>query len=196
MRRPRSAFVPLSALAALAGALALPGSAAAERWVMDRDRAAVTFSLEHAGFALVEGRFRSFDAEIDFDPAAGTASSVSFTIEAASIDTEWETRDDFIRGADMLDVKGHPRITFVSQGVEMLSETRAAITGLVTIKGVTREETFDVVLNRMEGAEAGTVADFTVTGRIDRSDYGVSAFAPAVATMMALRVDIAASPAR
>ncbi|MEE3101016.1 MAG: hypothetical protein VX463_14745, partial [Pseudomonadota bacterium] len=71
MRRPRSAFVPLSALAALAGALALPGSAAAERWVMDRDR--------------------------------------------------------------------------------------AAITGLVTITGVSREETIDVVLNRMDGSEAGTV---------------------------------------
>ncbi|SFI50407.1 YceI family protein [Albimonas pacifica] len=198
MRSIRS-FLSAAALASPA-VLASDLPAAAEPWIMDREKTAVTFSLEHIGFSLVEGRFRDFDAAIDFDPVAQTASSVSFSIAAKSIDTDWGARDDFIRGDDMLDVEAHPRITFVSSDVRMLSDTEATVTGLVTIKGVSREETFDVVLNGMSPSTEDpgvTLAAFTVTGEVDRSDYGVSAFAPAVATTMALRVDIAArSPGR
>ena len=191
--RIRPAAFALAALTPLAADL----PAAAEPWQLDRERAAVSFSLAHAGFAMVEGRFNAFDAAIDFDPSSGAAASVSFSIEAASIDTGWETRDDFIRGGALLDVDDYPSITFVSHTIETLSDQRALVTGLVTIKGVSREETFDVTLNSLApSAEAGgaLVADVTVQGQIDRTDYGVSAFAPAVASTMALRVDLAASP--
>ena len=198
MRSIRSALS--AAVLALPAVMASDLPAAAQPWIMDREKTSVTFSLEHVGFALVEGRFGDFDAAIEFDPTAQAASSVSFTIAAKSIDTDWSARDAFIRGDAMLDVEAHPRITFVSSDVRMLSDTTATVTGLVTIKGVSREETFDVVLNGMRPSaeEPGvTLADFTVTGEVDRSDYGVSAFAPAVATTMALRVDIAArSPER
>ncbi len=193
MRSIRSA---LSAAAlAFPAILASDLPAAAEPWIMDREKTAVTFSLEHVGFALVEGRFDEFDAAIDFDPATQSAASVSFTIAARSIDTDWSARDAFIRGDEMLDVEAYPQITFVSSELRMISQTRAAVTGLVTLKGVSREETFDVVLNEMgPSAEDPDVTrvDVTVTGEVDRSDYGVSAFAPAVATTLALRVDIAA----
>ena len=198
MRSIRS--VLSAAVIACPAVLASDLPAAAETWIMDREKTAVTFTLEHVGFSLVEGRFKDFEAAIDFDPVAQTTSSVSFTIAARSIDTDWGARDDFIRGDDMLDVEAFPQITFVSSGVQVVSDTRATVTGDVTIKGVTRQETFDVVLKGLipsaDDPEV-TLADFTVTGEVDRSDYGVSAFAPAVATTMALRVDLSArSPGR
>ncbi len=196
MRLFRTAGRALAPLAA-AASLATPSAALAEPWRMIPDQAAVTFSLDHAGFSLIEGRFHDFDALIDFDPEAEQSSSVSFTIRAASIDTDWELRDDFIRSDDMLDVEAFPLITFVSSGVRMISDTQAVVSGHVTIKGVTREESFDVALTGMGAAAEGgdAVAGFAVTGRIDRADYGVSAFAPAVANTMALRVELAATPA-
>lgn len=180
-----------AAPAALAPALA--GPAAAEPWEMRRDDASVTFSLRHEGHDTVEGRFARFDAEIDFDPEAEATSSVSFTIDAASIDTDWATRDAFIRSPALLDVEEYPRITFISRAVRMISDAEAAVIGLVTMKGVTRQEVFDVAMTRAPGGADGA-ASFVVTGEIDRSEYGIGAFAPAVATKMALRVDLTAVP--
>lgn len=200
MRRARFAAPrPVLFAALVAAPLAADLPAQAAPWVMDRTETSVTFSLAHVGFAMVEGRFDDFDARIDYDPQSQKASSVAFTIKAASVDTDWSARDDFIRGDDMLDVAKFPTITFVSSEVTMLSDTRATVTGLVTIKGVSRVESFDVKLSGMGPSAANpnsTVADFVVTGEIQRSDYGVGGFAPAVSDTMALRVELAASPAR
>lgn len=186
----------LPAAAIVASLAAVP--AAAQSWVMDKSHAQVTFSVEHLGFSMVHGWFREFDAEIDFDPEDIASASVDFVIQAASVDTMWEKRDDHIRGADFLDVENHPEITFVSREVELIAEDTAEITGDVTIRGVTNEETFTVRLNRIGPSpfnQDQTIAGFTVTGELDRTDYGVSYAAPAVGTVMPIRIDLEASPA-
>jgi polyisoprenoid-binding protein YceI len=110
----------------------------------------------------------------------------------------WDKRDEHIRGADFLDVENHPEIIFESTAIELVSEDMAEVTGDVTIKGVTNEETFTVKLNRLGPSpfnEEQTIAGFTITGEIDRTDYGVSYAAPAVGVVMPIRIDMEASPA-
>ncbi|SFI50330.1 YceI family protein [Albimonas pacifica] len=195
MRLPL-AFAPAFGLAA--GLLAaLP--AAAEPYAMDRSHAAVIFSVDHVGFSVIHGRFNDFSADIDYDPENLAGSSVSFTLQAGSIDTGWDARDQHIKSGDMLDVENHPEITFVSKSVEVISDTQAKVTGEVTIKGVTNEETFDVTLNKTGPSPLDpdvTVVGFTIEGELDRTAYGVDYFAPAVAATMPVRIDLEASPAK
>ena len=77
----------VTATAALGLVLAAPAPATAEPYVLDKSHAVITFTADHLGFSTVHGIFREFDADISFDPDAVEETEVSFTIQAASIDT-------------------------------------------------------------------------------------------------------------
>ena len=196
MRLARQPLFAAALAAPLFAAAALP--AAAEPYAIDPSHTSVTFSVDHLGFSVVHGRFSEFEAEIDFDPDAIEAASVAFTIKAATVDTGWGPRDEHVRGADFLDVEAYSDITFVSKSVKLISAERAEVTGDVTIKDVTNEEVFEVVLNKMGPSPFNpdqTIAGFTVTGTIDRTDYGIGYGAPAIGVEMPIRIDLEASPA-
>jgi len=184
---------------ALVVALLVGGPAVrAEPWKLDKSHAHVTFEVGHLGFSTVHGQFREFDARIDFDPDNIEAATVEFTIQAASVDTLWEARDDHIRGKDFLHVEQHPEITFVSTSVEPTGAESAEITGNLTIRGVTREITLEAALNKIGPSpfdQSQTIAGFTVTGQIDRTLFGVNYAAPAVGAIMPIRIDLEMSPA-
>lgn len=185
----------LAPAAAVGLLLALP--AAAEPYVLDKSHAHVTFSVSHLGFTDTQGVFREFDAEIDFDPEAMEQASVSFVIQAASVDTFWGPRDDHIRSGDFLNVAEHPEITFTSREVRPTSDVTAEVVGDVTLRGVTREEVFEVTLNRIGPSPFNadlTIAGFTVTGTLDRRDYGISYGAPAIGAEIPIRLELEASP--
>lgn len=187
----------LAPLAASLALLAAP-TLAAEPWTLDKSHAHVAFSADHLGFSMVQGQFREFDAEIMFDPENIEASSVSFTINAASVDTFWPERDQHIRSADFLNVEAHPTITFVSTAIEQTGENTATITGDLTIVGETREVTFEAVLNRIAPSPFQpdkTIAGFTVTGEIVRADFGVTYGGDAFAARVPVRIDLEISPA-
>lgn len=185
----------LAAAFAIASLTAAPVVAAP--WAIDKSHAHVNFSVDHLGFSVTQGQFRSFDAEIDFDPDNMETASVSFTIDAASIDTGWEKRDAHIKSADFLDVDNHAAITFVSKSVRLTGDNVAEVTGDVTIKGVTHEETFTATLRRLAPSPFNpdlTVAGFVVEGELDRTKYGIAYGAPAIGTIMPVRIDLEISP--
>lgn len=187
-------FAPVAVLGLL-----LAGPAAAEPFALDKSHAHVTFSVSHLGFSDTQGAFREFDAEIDFDPDDLAAASVAFTIQAASVDTFWGPRDEHIRSGDFLDVANHPEITFVSREVRPTSDTTAEVVGDVTLRGVTREEVFEVTLNRIGPSPFNadvTIAGFSVTGTLDRRDYGITFGAPAIGAEIPIRLELEASPRR
>ncbi len=189
----------LAALAfAAAGLAAAALPAAAEPYKLDKSHAAVTFTVGHLGFSTTHGFFRNFDAEIDFNPDAMETSSVSFTIDAASIDTLWEARDKHVKSKDFLDVAAHPTITFVSKKVVLTSAETATVTGDLTLIGQTHEETFDVPLNKFGPSPFNPdlkVAGFSVTGQVDRTKYGMGYGAPAIGATIAQQIDLEMSPA-
>ena len=187
-----------SLLSAAAFGLLIGSPAAAEPYVLDKSHAVISFSVNHLGFSDVKGVFREFDAEIDFDPEAVEESSVRFVIDAASVDTFWPERDDHIRGEDFLHVSEHPEIVFESTSIEPTGDETAEITGEMTIRGVTKEVTFDASLNKMGPPpfdSSKTIAGFTVTGEIDRTEFGVDYAAPAVGVIIPVTVQLEMSPA-
>ena len=190
----RRSILPLAA----ALALGLAGPAAAEPYVLDKSHAHVMFSVDHLGFSNVHGQFREFDAEIDFDPDAVEDASVRFVIEAASVDTLWQKRDDHIRGADFFDVENHPQIVFESTSVRKTGDETAEVTGNLTLRGVTREVTLEARLNKIGPSPfdaSRMIAGFTVSGEIDRTEFGITYAAPAVGAIIPIEVQLETSPA-
>ncbi len=188
----------LAAATTLAAAATLAAPAFAEPYVLDKSHAHVKFSVDHLGFSLTHGQFREFDAEIDFDPENVEAAQVRFVIQAASVDTFWEARDQHIRGKDFFDVANHPEIVFESTKIVKTGEDTADITGDLTLRGETREITLDATLNKIGPSPfdpTKTVAGFAVTGEIDRTEFGITYAAPAVGVIIPVEIHLEMSPA-
>lgn len=148
-------------------------------WTLDKAHSTVEFSIRHMMISRVKGTFNEFSADIKADPEDLTTAEVSFSIDVASIDTGNEDRDNHLRSADFFDVEKYPTLTFKSTNFEKQGK-QYAVTGEVTLHDVTKTETFTVITggvvkDPMSGAEK---AGFSVEGKINRSDYGLTWNAP------------------
>ena len=125
----------------MTAAILIP-SYTAGTWDIDPVHSEVSFSVRHMMVSKVRGRFGSFSGEIVTGEDI-TRSSVSATIDATSIDTNNEQRDNHIRSADFFDVENHPTWTFTSNGVRV-DDGDLLVDGELTIKGVTRPVTLSL----------------------------------------------------
>jgi polyisoprenoid-binding protein YceI len=167
----------LRALSALATALLLTLSATAqETWQLDPPHSSAQFSVRHLGVSTVRGAFTKVSGTVKYDTSDVTKSSIQATIDATSVDTRVDMRDNDLRSPNYLDVKKYPTITFQSKKVEALGAGKLKVTGDLTIHGVTKEVVLDVDGpsapikdpwgNQRMGASATT--------KINRMDFGVA----------------------
>jgi len=142
---------------------------------LDPAHTRIGFVARHAMVTKVRGSFNEFEGSAVVDATDFARSSAQLTIQAASIDTRNNQRDEHLRGNDFLAMAEYPQITFVSTGVEPTSTTSLDVTGDLTIKGVTNSVTvpFD-----FEGAATDPFGNLRVGFEgsvvINRKDYGVS----------------------
>lgn len=161
-------------LLSLVVAAALSAPAGAETvWVVDPNHSEAAFRIRHL-VSNVSGRFNEFEGRIQVDEENPADSSVSFTIDAASIDTGNERRDGHLRSEDFFDVENHPEITFESTRVEPKGDGLYHVTGDLTMRGVTKQVTLPVRhLGTMTGMGGRDVAGFEVETTLDRKDFGI-----------------------
>lgn len=143
-------------------------------WTLDPVHSSVTFSVRHMMVATVRGTMAIRDLDLELDPDNHAASSVRATLDAASISTGQQMRDNHLRSADFLEVDRYPTIEFASTRVEPDGDGYA-IHGDLTIRGVTRPvvlavESAGVVTNTKGGLTAG----FSANTRINREDFGLT----------------------
>jgi polyisoprenoid-binding protein YceI len=166
---------------------------AAAEWTIDPAHTQILFSVDHLGFTQVRGVFRDYDGTVAFDPENLEATEVSLAIDAASVDTLWEARDEHIRSADFLDAANHPEITFVSTGVAATGDNAAEITGDLTIRGETRPVTLAATLNNLGPNPFNPeqeIAGFTLTGEVDRTEFGIDFGAPAIGAVLPVEITV------
>ena len=125
--------------------------------------------------STVRGTFDSFSGTVEFDPETPAATSVNVSIDAASINTREEKRDEHLRSGDFLDVANFPAITFVSKRVEPAGADSGKLIGDLTIHGVTREVVLDVDYHGQAKSPWGTTsAGFSASTKIKRDDFGLT----------------------
>jgi polyisoprenoid-binding protein YceI len=143
-------------------------------WKIDPTHSDVEFAVKHLMITTVKGRFSDVEGEIVIVPGNPSASTVSATIKAASIDTRAGQRDDHLRSADFLHAESFPEITFRSTRITGDGSAFKVI-GDLTIRGTTREVTLDAT---NEGSTkdpwGGERIAFTAKTKIDRRDYGLT----------------------
>ena len=122
-------------MTALFAAAALP--VAANEFTIDSVHSSVGFEVEHMVVSTVRGSFNEFEGTIYLDDQDLTKSSVEVTIDAASVFTANEQRDDHLRSADFFDVENHPKITFKSGSIKKDGARYVAV-GNLSIRGNTR----------------------------------------------------------
>lgn len=169
--------------AALALALAaVPAIAEPVAYDFDKSHANLTFSYNHLGYSTTDGRFGDWEGELVIDQETPANSRISMTVNTDSLDTFWGERDTHLKSADFFEVSAHPTATFVSTNVEKTSENTLAVSGDLTIKGITKPVVFDVTVNTIgEHPMAKTPAvGLDATTVVKRSDFGMNMFVPYV----------------
>lgn len=144
-------------------------------WNIDTMHSQVNFSAKHMGIMTVRGHFTDLKAELSFNEDDFTASTVEATISAASLVTNDAKRDEHLRTSDFLEVDKYPEIIFKSTKVERGEHDRYRMAGDLTIRGVTRPVTLDVVYSgQAKDPWGNTRAGFNAQGVIKRSEWGIS----------------------
>ena len=185
----------LFGLALLASVPAL--SVQAAPFDLDPSHAVLVFEVNHLGFSDTIGTFNAFSADLDIDVDEPEKSQAKFVFDAASVDTNWDARDEHLRNADFLNVEVHKEVVFEVTGISLQSDTTALVTGDLTLLGVTRPVTFDTQLNNWGPhpfREEQQVIGFTAEGEIQRSEWGMTTFSPAVGETVKLKLSFEATP--
>jgi polyisoprenoid-binding protein YceI len=153
-----------------------PARVPAGTYVLDPRHAGLTVMIPHlGGFSRYMMRFNALEGEFTYDPAAWQTTQVSIHVDAASIDTGLAGFNRQVAG--FIGAASHPKIGFVGQSLSEVDGAKGKLAGELTLNGVTRPVTLDITFNGVGPGllGAGTRLGFSGTGRIKRSDYGVTA---------------------
>jgi len=147
---------------------------AADTYAVDKAHSEALFTIKHL-MSRVTGRFSDVSGSISIDSANPPASSVEFTIAAASIDTNSADRDKDLRGPNFFDVEKHPTITFKSTKITAAGKDKYSVAGTLTMHGVTKAVTLPVeFLGFGKDPWGNDKAGFAVETTLDRKDYGLT----------------------
>jgi polyisoprenoid-binding protein YceI len=143
-------------------------------FAIDKAHSEVVFQVRHL-VTRVRGRFSDFAGTIRFDELNPAAGSVSFTVDAASIDTNSADRDAHLRSEDFFFVEQFPALTFVSSGVSKRSGDAYDVRGTLTIRGVAKEITLPVeFLGAAKDPWGQSRIGFEAETTVNRKDFGLT----------------------
>ena len=148
---------------------------ATTQWALDPTHSEIQFKVKHLMISKVTGQFKNFTANVETAGNDFTTAKIHFEADVDSIDTNNEQRDAHLKNGDFFDVGNHPKLTFKGEKLERVDDENYLLHGTLTMRGKSRKETFKVEYGGTVSDPWGmTRAGFTLTGKINRMDYGVS----------------------
>ena len=144
-------------------------------WTIDPTHSEIQFKVRHLMVSYVTGQFTKFNATVETKGDDFTTAKVNFTADVNSISTNNEQRDAHLKNSDFFDAENHPELTFKSERIEKISDDEYKMEGILTIRGISKK----IVLiaeygGIMTDPWGNTRTGFTITGKINRKDFGVS----------------------
>jgi polyisoprenoid-binding protein YceI len=172
-----------------AGLGAFPASAE-DTYRLDASLGSIEFSVRNLGLFTSHGQFRQFTATFVLDPAQPERTRISVDVDAASVDMPWQDGTALLRSADFFNVQHYPSVRFTSTSVATLPAGSYLVSGLLEMRGVTRPIALDATLvgRHFDPVRRADVADFVVTGAVQRSAFGMLADRPFVSDTVAITI--------
>jgi len=180
------------AAALMAAAFAAPAWAA-DTYTVDPAHTYPGFEINHLGFSTMRGTFDKSAGKITLD-AAGKSGSIDISIDTASIDTGHAKRDDHLRSEEFFNVAKFPAMTFKSSSLKFSGDKLTSADGELTLLGVTKPvslslSAFNCGPHPMNKKQ---VCGANATTTIKRSDFGLSAYVPAVGDEVKISIEVEA----
>ena len=173
--------------------LAISALAAAQTgtWQIDPNHSAAQFSVRHLSVSTVRGAFTKVSGSATYDAADPSKDSVDVTIDANSIDTRVQMRDNDLRSPNFLDVQKYPTITFKSKQAKAAGAGKLQIVGDLTIHGVTKEVVLDVdgPSAQIKDPWGNQRIGASATTKINRNDFGVKSLPGVVGDDITITID-------
>lgn len=192
MRTPIGRRGLAGGLAALAATPALAQGQSRRRYLFDQTGGSLQFTARHLGVLSSTGRFQDFAAELLIDPDRPLSTGVSVTVRTAAIDIAYPGAVDLLRSPEFFDVARYPEARFAGAAIGDGSLDRFALAGDLTIRGITRPYRMEARLlgRRRDAAAGGEVAEFSATGEMKRSDYGMVSDMASISDVIRLGVRV------
>lgn len=145
------------------------------KWSIDQAHSEITFKVKHLMISHTKGSFKTYDASIYTTDKDFSTAEIDLWIDTASITTGDAKRDEHLRSADFFDVAQHKQITFTASTVgKVVIDGTRELWGQLTMKGITKLIKLNVQFGGIANDPWGNEkAGFTVTGKINRSDWGL-----------------------
>jgi polyisoprenoid-binding protein YceI len=148
----------------------------ATTWNLDPVHSVAEFKVKHMMISHVKGQFTGLSGLLTLDESNVANSRVEAKIDAASINTRDAQRDGHLKSADFFDVENFPSLSFHSTGIKRTADGELAVTGDLTIRGVTRQVVFNVEGPSEPGKDpwGNTRVGLTAATKVNRKDFGLT----------------------
>lgn len=148
---------------------------AKQTWVLDPTHSELQFKIKHLMISTVSGQFNEFNTTVETDGDDFTKAKIHFEASVNSIFTNNEQRDARLKNSDFFDAAKYPSLTFESQAMEKISDDEFKINGTLTMRGISKKIELIADFGGITKDPWGnTRTGFTVTGKINRFDFGMS----------------------
>jgi polyisoprenoid-binding protein YceI len=145
------------------------------KWVIDPTHTEIGFKVKHMMFTNVSGKIVKYDATVETNGDEFSNAQIQFSGEADSITTGNADRDAHLLSPDFFDAVQFPKLSFVGSGFSKLDEGDYELTGDLTLHGITKTVKFPVEYGGLMKDPWGNIkAGFTITGKINRKDWGLT----------------------
>lgn len=145
------------------------------KWALDPTHSEVEFKVKHLMITTVTGQFQKFNGSVETEDDDFTTARIKFSAEIDSISTNNLQRDQHLKQGDFFDAANHPSLDFVSDRLEKINDEEYKLHGTLTMRGVSKNITLNVENGGLvQDPWGNTRAGFTVSGKINRQDFGVS----------------------
>lgn len=161
--------------AVVVSAFVVPALALAADWDIDYSHTNASFVVRHLMVSNVRGEFTKVTGSVSLDDKDITKSTVSASIDAASVNTREPKRDEHLRSADFFDVAKYPQLTFQSKKIEKGSDGKLKVFGALTMRGVSKDVVLDTELTpEIKNPWGMIVRGITATTTVNRKDFGLN----------------------
>ena len=145
------------------------------KWILDPSHSELGFKIRHLMISNVSGSFKNFQVEVETQGEDIATGQIIVKADMSSISTNNEQRDAHLRNSDFFEVEKYPELRFISTRIEKAGHENFTLYGDLTLKGVTKPVHLNVEFNGITKDPWGNErAGFTVTGKINRGDWGVN----------------------